>query len=307
LTLTIEHPGAFTTIQDLGRPGFRAAGVPLGGAVDSLALRVANMLVGNDPGAAGLECALVGPRVRFADDAIVAICGAKPRELPHWQPFEVRGGTALSLADLSDGAYAYLAIAGGIDVPLVMNSRSTDTRVGWGGIEGRALRTGDSLHTGAARIAKARGEWSINFRSWYATDPAVRILPGREFDQFGRDWLTVSFQAGSRSDRMGVRLRGPALQRKCSEELASSSVLPGTIQVPPDGQPVVLLCDAQTIGGYPRIGHVIGVDHARVAQLRPGSSVRFSEVTIDAAHELWRARSRELAILRTGIQAKLRG
>lgn len=306
MSILVEHPGAHTTVQDLGRPGQRSAGVPLGGAVDPLALRVANWLVGNDENTAALECLLVGPRLRFRRHALLALCGARAAGVPHWQAFEVRAGEMLELSKLENGAAAYLAVAGGIDVPPILGSRSTDTRLGWGGVNGRALRAGDRLKTGAVKSVEPAGQWRVNFADWYPIGDPLRIVRGAQWSEFASNWSHRRFKVTARSDRMAIRLRGEALERSRNEDLPSSPVCPGTIQVPPDGQPIVLLADAQTLGGYPKIGHVISVDLPRAAQLRPGELVYFEEVSIQRAHELQHQRGRELALLGQGIADKLK-
>jgi antagonist of KipI len=303
VSIVIEDPGAQTTVQDLGRIGLRSAGVPQGGAVDPLALVVANMLVGNSDGDAALQCMLTGPKIRFDDERLVALCGASAEGVPHWAAFRARAGDTIALTRLRGGVYAYLSIAGGIDVPPILGSRSTDIRVGWGGFEGRALHPGDTLNLGKPRFRTATGRWSVDFQPWYSIDSPVRIVKGPEWDEFDPSWTGRIFCVTPKTDAMGVRLAGKPLERDVDADMQSAPVIPGTIQVPPDGQPIVLLASAQTLGGYPRVANVISADIHRVAQFRPGTELRFAEISLGQAHELRRKRATELEHLRYGIAA----
>ena len=305
-TIEVVRAGMFTTVQDLGRTGRRASGVPASGAADPFAWRLANALVGNPENAAGLECTLVGPELKFSAPAVVALTGAEFGDLPRWRPFELAAGTVLKLGAARSGCRGYLAVAGGIEVPTVLGSRSTYARAGLGGLAGRALRDGDVLPvTPAARTL--RDHWRIDERVLpeYSSAPTVRVLPGRHAAQFDAAWCETRFAVSSRSDRMGVRLKGGPLRRATQSDLVSLPVAPGTVQVPPDGQPIVLLADAQTIGGYPQIAHVISVDLSLVAQVRPGDALRFAPVSLEEARELQAAQERALALLREGLAQKL--
>lgn len=285
MELEIVRAGLFTTVQDQGRPGWRAAGVPTGGAADAAALRNANRTVGNDVHAAGLECTLVGPQVRFSAPAVIAVCGAIAGELPPDTAIHVSPGQVLSLERISGGCRAYLAVAGGIDTPLLLGSRSTDVRCGWGGYRGRALRAGDTLPIGAPpppqqppQIAERTPSLSPNGAR------VLRVLRSSAWNDCESPLLGVEYTVSSRSDRMGVRLAGPPLRVRRAQAARSVAVLPGAIQSPPDGQPIVLSVDAPTIGGYPVVAYVITADLPRLAQLRPGDRVAFKETTLIAAH-----------------------
>ena len=303
--IEVIRGGMFTTVQDLGRFGHRARGVVQSGAADAFALRVANLLVGNPDHVAGLELTLVGPELRFLHDSVVALTGADFEGLPRWQPMTVAAGTVLKLGQARSGCRGYLAVAGGIDVAPVLGSRSTYPRAGLGGFEGRPLHAGDTLPIPAVRRAVS-GRWHIDERVLppYGAPAVLRVVRGAQGDEFSRAWLDAEYRTTAHSDRMGIRLAGPALARGSHTELVSSAVAPGTIQVPPDGHPIVLLADAQTIGGYPQLAHVIAVDLPLAAQLRPGDSLRFREVTLAHAHELALARERVLAMLREGLARK---
>lgn len=310
MEMTVARAGLFTTVQDLGRPGNRAAGVPVSGAADVFAARVANLLVGNSEDAAVLECTLIGPELRFEEEVVIAVAGAEFEGVEMWKPVAVRAGETLRLGRVRRGCRGYVAVRGGIDVAPILGSRSTCLRGRFGGVKGRALRDGDVVRIGgeaAGRSSVDRSTWFIDPRVLpvYPANPVVRVLPGAEADEFPRDWMEREFEVTAQADRMGVRLRGKPLVRESATELLSSGVAPGTVQVPPDGQPILLLADAQTIGGYPRLAHVVSVDLAQVAQLQAGDRIRFRAVTLEEAHQAWRERERTLALLREGLKAKL--
>jgi len=299
-------PGMFTTVQDLGRIGHRAKGVGPSGAVDTFALRLANLLVGNSESAAGLEFTLVGPELYFRSDTIVALGGAAFEGWPVWKPLRVRAGTRIQFGAARHGCRGYLALAGGIAVPEVLGSRSTHVRARLGGCHGRPLRAGDVLVV--PEVPRTLQEhWQIDPRLLppYSRDPVVRVVSGPDAGDFGGEFLASVFTVTSQSDRMGMRLRGPTLNRRVQADAASAPVVPGTVQVPPNGEPIVLLADAQTLGGYPQIAHVIGLDLPLVAQLRPGDRLRFREVSLAEAQEHTRTRERALAVLKQGLARKL--
>jgi biotin-dependent carboxylase-like uncharacterized protein len=303
--IEIVRPGMYTTVQDLGCLGHRAVGVAVAGAADALSARLANLIVGNPEDAAGLEATLVGPEIRFTRETVVALGGAEFEGLPAWRPVSVPAGTVLQLGAARRGCRGFLAIAGGVDVPRVLGSRSTHVRAGFGGWQGRVLRAGDRLPLAEANRA-LRGAWRVDPRMLpaYSSEPVVRILPGAQAAEFSAAWPDLCFKVRPQSDRMGVRLEGPAIVRGVASDLVSSPVSPGTIQVPPDGQPIVLLADAQTIGGYPQIAQVASVDLPLVAQLRPGDTVRFRVITLAEARAALAAREQALALLRTGLKEK---
>jgi antagonist of KipI len=307
MEINVVRAGMLTTVQDLGRRGHRAAGVPLSGAMDRMALRIANLLVGNAENAAGLEFTLVGPELEFSGDAVIAVTGAAFGSAPGWRPLVMRAGQRLALGAARSGCRGYLAIAGGIDVPEELGSRSTYLRGGLGGFAGRALRDGDCLR--AIAVARDVGDhWRIDERILpaYSAAPTVRVVRGVNTDEFGGLIFNTEFTVTPHSDRMGVRLGGPRLPRiGGGDELVSSAVAPGTVQIPSDGRPIVLMSDAQTIGGYPQAAHVIDVDLPLIAQLRPGDNVRFREVSLMDAHQLIQARERTLGMLREGLGQKL--
>ena len=315
-------------MQDLGRLGFRQFGVSVGGALDSHALRVANLLVGNDESAAGLEITLGGLRLRFVDDRIVAWCGGGfdvrlgSTSVAAGHAALVRSGQELMFNQPKVGCRCWLGISGEIDVPIVLGSRSTDLRTNFGGFDGRALRDGDEIALGrnskhAQSLVDLLREQRISpwspphdWSSPAQREPILRVMRGSDWNRFNdvtiQRFTNEVFIVSPDSDRMGVRLEGIELTRNHDIDLISEAVVPGTIQVPPGGKPIVLLGDCQTIGGYPKIAHVISVDLPIAAQLRVGDRVRFHEVSLTEAHQLLAERERDLAEFRVGIKLHVR-
>ncbi|MBX6364775.1 MAG: biotin-dependent carboxyltransferase [Gemmatimonadetes bacterium] len=324
MNVRVLAPGLLTTVQDLGRAGHQHEGVAVGGAMDELALRVANLLVGNAEGDAALEATLAGPCLEFDEDALVAITGAAlpatvdGRPVPAWRPLRVPAGATLALGRATAGCRAYIAVAGGIDVPPVLGSRSTHLRAGIGGRDGRALRRGDALPVGPSsplsrRIAAALpadgiARWGAgpSIRPVLDAEPTLRIIRDRHFDALTpasrRRLLECVLRVGAQSDRMGYRLEGAVLGLTAPVEPISEAVTFGTVQLPPGGAPIVLMADRQTTGGYPRLAHVATVDLPLLAQLPPGGRLRLREVSLEEAQRLYLARGRDLARLRLAIQ-----
>ena len=316
--MIVQRAGFLTSVQDLGRTGFRQFGVSTSGALDSFALRVANLLVGNDEGAAGLEITLGGLQLRFEDERVVAWCGGEfdvqigSRALPPGHVAHLQRGSELKFGRAQIGCRCWLAISGGIDVPAVLGSRSTELRANFGGLEGRVLRDGDQLSLGEFRRSETAATGGIS--SWTAPHdwaspasphPNLRFIRGVDWNRFNdvaiERFTHHKFTVSSDSDRMGVRLDGAELKREDETDLISEAVAPGTIQVPPSGKPILLLGDCQTIGGYPKIAHVITVDLGIAAQLRAGDGVRFFEVSLQDAHRLLMERERDLERFRIGV------
>ena len=318
MNAVVTRAGFLTSVQDLGRTGLRQFGVSTSGALDSFGLRVANLLVGNDEGAAGLEITLGGLQLRFEDERIVAWCGGGfdvqigSRALPAGHAAHLQAGDELKFGLAQIGCRCWLAISGGIDVPVVLGSRSTDLRANFGGLEGRRLHDGDHLSLGEFRQSETAAAAGIS--SWTAPHdwaspasrhPSLRFIRGVDWNRF--DDVTIQrfaqheFMVSPDSDRMGVRFDGSELKREVETDLISEAVAPGTIQVPPSGKPILLLGDCQTIGGYPKIAHVITVDLGIAAQLRAGDGVRFFEVSLQDAHRLLMERQRDLERFRIGL------
>lgn len=305
MEMRVVRAGMLTTVQDLGRRGYLAQGVPGGGAADPFALRVANLLVGNPEDAPGLEITLTGPELEFADAAWVAVCGARFEDVPAWRPVRVESGGRLRFGRRAQGCRAYLSVSGGIDVDPVMGGRGTLLAAGLGGYHGRALRDGDVVRFNASTRSPT-GHWGIDERMLpqYSREPTVRVVPGAHGGEFGGEFLEARFGVTPNSDRMGIRLDGPVLRRSAAGDIVSSAVAPGTVQVPPDGHPIVLMADAQTLGGYPRIAHAASVDIPLLAQLAPGDGVRFRSTSVAEAHALARGQEHQIALLRQGLAGK---
>ena len=320
MEMIVTRAGFLTSVQDLGRTGFREFGVSTSGALDPFGMRVANLLVGNDEGAAGLEITLGGLQLRLNDERIVAWCGGEfdvqigSRSLPAGHVALLQAGDELKFRPPQIGCRGWLAISGGVDVPIVLGSRSTDLRANFGGFDGRALRDGDVIPLGprpgspipATRISSwtAPHDWVSPAR----LNPILRFVRGMDWTRFNAATIqrltSEPFTVSPDSDRMGVRLTGPELSRADNVDLISEAVAAGTVQVPPSGQPILLLGDCQTIGGYPKIAHVITVDLGIAAQLRAGDRVRFSEVSLDDAHRLLLERERALERFRIGLSLR---
>jgi len=314
MSIRVVRAGLLTTVQDLGRYGLQHLGIVPGGAMDPVAHTIANALVGNPAEAATLECTLFGPTLLLEVDALVALYGAAfdakagGQPLPHNRPLLIKAGTTLTTGAASRGARAYLAIAGGFQVPEVLGSRSTYLPAEFGGLSGRALKAGDLLPVAAdlarmsasrfERLARRRAEVdgdAVRSVRWFApalTLPAdngmtVRALEGRHHAQFDgasrAAFFSHSWKIAAASNRMGYRLEGPRLARTGMVDILSEPTCQGTVQVPNDGAPIVLMADHQTTGGYPKIAEIAGADIPGLAQLAPGRSVRFVQCRVDEA------------------------
>lgn len=330
MSLSILKPGLLTTVQDLGRHGYQKEGIVVSGAMDATALRVANLLVGNAEEAAGLEITLLGPRIRFESDHLLALTGAHLSPTLNGQPVGMnrpvwaRAGTELAFGAPVAGSRAYLAVSGGMALAPVLGSRATYLRAGFGGLQGRALLAGDSIPcNGPTPVGRqliealaatapvgawAQAPWTPGpeLTPKPCRNPIIRAMRGPEFYSFSseaqRDFWQLPFTLTTEADRMGYRLQGPALERPGGAELLSSAVTFGTVQVPAGGQPIVLMADHQTTGGYPRIAQVITADFSALAQVAPGQSIRFQEVSVAEAQALYLAQERQLLALKRAIE-----
>ncbi|AHG21611.1 hypothetical protein Z042_19880 [Chania multitudinisentens RB-25] len=285
--LKILRAGIYTTVQDLGRNGFRRLGISQGGALDLPALKIANLLVGNLPNAAGLEITLGQFSAEFTQSGWIALtgagCDAQLEGKPLWTGwrYPVKKGQKLTLKMPKRGMRSYLALSGGIAVPEMLGSRSTDLKAGFGGLDGRQLKDGDVLPLGSSDKLPVN---SVGVRQLLFNN-RVRALPGPEYDEFSEEaqeafWRTA-WQLSPQSNRMGYRLHGStALSRTTEREMLSHGLLPGVVQVPHNGQPIVLMADAQTTGGYPRIACVIEADLYHLAQIRLGEAIHFIPCTL---------------------------
>ncbi|HEX7157263.1 MAG TPA: biotin-dependent carboxyltransferase family protein [Burkholderiaceae bacterium] len=321
MNIRVLKPGSFTTIQDAGRWGSQQLGVSASGPMDEVSHRIANLLVGNPPAAATLEVTLLGPVLGFDVDAVVAVVGGTPNvrldgsPVPAARTLQVTSGEVLTVKDLARGARCYIAVAGGIVVPEVLGSCATHARSRLGGLLGRPLRSGDVLQVGRAAAAAGR-PWAARAAHWsvssyelarlHSPDP-IRVLRGRHEARFPagvRDaFYQERFLITTQSDRMGFRLRAGSAALASHTAAISEGVSFGTVQLPPDGHPIVLMADRQPTGGYPCIANVITADLPRLAQCRPGESISFEQVTLERAYEALRGQEEFLRRLALSLQA----
>ena len=301
--LVIQDAGPLTTVQDLGRPGHLRVGIPESGPVDRESFVLANRLVGNADGAAGLECTLTGPRVEFTDERAVAVTGAEmPVTLngapaPRWETFRVKAGDVLKLGFAKNGVRSYLAISGGIDTPPALGSRATYVRGQLGGLGGRALRKEDRLPLAPSPTIRY-GRLRTDRIPDYSGEAEIRVVLGPQDDRFTERgiaaFLEGAYEMLPQSDRMGARLKGPAVEHVRGHDIISDGIALGGVQVVGDGQPIILLVDRQSTGGYTKIATVCSFDIGRVGQIKPGQRLSFRRVTVAAAHALVRARRADM-------------
>lgn len=301
--IRVKSPGMLSTIQDVGRRGLTEIGIGRGGAADTLSLRVGNRLVGNDDGAAAVEMTWTGGTFEFDCDTLIALTGgdadarvdgsATVRAIESWTPEWIGAGERLIIGSIRSGARLYLCVAGGIDVPLVLNSRSTHLVGAFGGLAGRSLRTDDTLHTCNRINTESVHSPPTELGRFCKSILARRTLRAVEGAQHGlfeeaaieRFW-TSSFTVSMHSDRAGIRLEGRIGSSALGGRMASEGMMSGAVQVPESGEPIVLGVDHPTTGGYPVIACVAAVDHAVLGQIRPGEQIRFERVTREHARQL---------------------
>lgn len=318
MKIEVLKPGAQTQAQDLGRYGYQGLGVPVSGVMDEWSHRLANLLAGNSGDEATLEIVLTGPTLRFEAATRIAICGADlsarldGRRLRPDRAVDVPAGGVLEFGACEAGLRAYLAVRGGLAITPLMGSRSSYVRGGFGGFAGRALRKGDVLLAPDASGRPAPRGPGVRpiLPSSVPREPRgqavpLRVMPGEHWALFtpaAREaLLQAEFRITAQSDRMGYRLEGPPLARSTPGELVSEAMSFGTIQVPNDGQPIVLMAERHGTGGYPKIAHVISVDLPRLAQLGPQQTLRFQAVTLETAQALYLQREQLLATLRDAL------
>jgi biotin-dependent carboxylase-like uncharacterized protein len=322
MAFEVKKPGLATTVQDLGRPGYYHLGIPLSGAMDQEALIAANLLVGNEEGAAGLEIVFMGPELIFLDDAVVAVTGAElPPKIdgepqPTWTALPVKAGQSLSFDYLRQGARAYLAIAGGIDVPVVLGSRSTYALGALGGFEGRKLAQGDVVQVAGTGWVSSGRSLPPELRRADEDPAEVRMLPGLYWHRItqaaGEGFFADTWKVAPEADRIGYRFRGGAPLEFVPREppfgagsdpsnIVDACYPYGSIQVPGGTEPIVLHRDAVSGGGYFMLGTVISADMDLIAQLQPHKPVRFVEVGMEEALEARAARRRSLDRIRAAL------
>jgi antagonist of KipI len=327
MSIRVLRPGMLSTLQDLGRYGYQHLGIVPCGAMDPISHAMANALVGNAESSATLECTVVGPELHFEENSLVALYGAafgqRADGLPANRPVLVSAGMTVSIGSAVRGARAYLAVAGGFTVPEVLGSRSTYAPAGFGGYGGRALRAGDRLQTVEdiaelsaerfSRIGEATRRGGLRTVRWSAPEltvpgdgtPIVRAVEGRHHCQFDdaaqAAFFSHEWRISPNSNRIGYRLEGLQLRRREPVEVLSEPTCLGTVQVPNDGSPIVLMADHQTTGGYPKIAEVAGADISQLAQLAPGARIRFAACSVEEAQRAEDRQVERVRCLRTAV------
>lgn len=312
--IRVISPGMLSTVQDLGRCGLSSIGVGRGGAADTISLRVGNRLVGNADGAATIEMTWIGGTFEFNRDAVVALTGGlldarllrrnETRPFSMWMPQQILAGDRLALGPIQSGARSYLCVASGIDVPHVLNSRSTHLVGEFGGFTGRALKAGDGLAVGTSSTGSVNAVSNRDVEAFcmhILARRTIRAVEGAQYDLFNDEVIAAfwssSFQVSMHSDRAGLRLHGRISPSALGGRMPSEGMMPGAVQVPESGEPIVLGVDHPTTGGYPVIACVAAVDHAVLGQIRPGEQIRFERITREQARQLYVDLERELTVL----------
>ena len=296
-TFLVLTPGPYTTVQDKGRFGYQQIGVPISGAIDQFAFRVANLLVGNPEESAVLEITVVGPQLAVLREVDLALTGAEMGfELNHdpvecWKTVRVKPGDVISIQQVKSGCRGYLAVSGGIDVPEVMGSRSTYVGGKLGGYKGRTLIKGDIIQSVDGSLLNKPRYLPESWIPRYSEEVLLHAIPGPQddfFDEGMETFFQSEFSVTVKADRMGYRLQGPSIQlkEKMPKSIISEPTMPGGVQIPADRQPIILLAE-QTVGGYAKIATVISPDLSRIAQAIPGNTVRFEQVSLESAHRLY--------------------
>jgi antagonist of KipI len=329
VSISVLNPGLQSTIQDLGRHGYQKYGVIVSGAMDAYAMRLANIAVGNNENEGVLEITMIGPSLELEKGTLISITGGNisptinGKKIPMGRPVYLKEDCVLNFGACIAGCRSYLAIAGGFDVPEVMESKSTYLRAQFGGFNGRALKKGDILNIGAKSVVAIKiieklqeitkkGEFVAT--SWYmgestvenANSTIIRVFKDRQFDNISDEsinkFFNSEFNVDNKSDRMGYRLCGEKIELKERLEMISEEVSVGTIQIPPDGNPIILLADRQTTGGYPKIAHVVSVDIQKIVQLKPNSKIKFKQITLKEAERLYFEREKYIDELKKAIR-----
>ncbi len=294
--IRIIEPGPLSTIQDKGRIGYQKYGMPMSGAMDLFSYRVANKLVGNWEGAAAIEFTLGGPAIEFMAEGKIAITGAEiapfidDRPVPLWHTLVVNKGSVLTFQKMKAGLRGYIAFAGDVIVPAVLNSRSTYLKGQIGGCNGRKLMRGDLLEIGNYHEKNPNQGYRLPnaLLPSYGTTEEIRVVLGPQEQLFTKEglrtFLTSPYQITNHSDRMGYRLKGPVVTHVDKADIISDGIPLGAIQVPGDGQPIIMMADRQTVGGYAKIATVISTDICTLAQMPPGSMISFKSVSLDEAY-----------------------
>lgn len=305
-----ENPGVLTTIQDEGRYGYEQFGMSPAGPMDGTAFRTANLLVGNPEGESALEATVLGPTLRFDQDNVIAVTGAdmapalNGQPCPMYQAVSVKAGDQLKLGAAKTGCRAYIAFAGGLDVPQVMGSRATALQNKVGGYQGRKLAKGDAVgfRTPNPSLPLPR---TAPVPAPAGREVTIRVILGPQDDMFTKEgldtFLSQPYTVSKDFDRMGCRLEGPVIQHKTDGNIISDGMVTGAIQVPTSGQPIIMLAERQTVGGYTKIATVISTDLPLVGQRKTGDVICFQAVSVEEAHRAWRETNRELEELKANL------
>ena len=329
MSITVLKPGLLTTIQDMGRPCYQKYGVIVSGAMDTYSARLSNIIVGNSENEAVLEITLIGPSLKLEKGTLFSLTGANlsptidGKSIPIGRAIYLTKDCILEFGTCINGCRSYLAIAGGFDIPIVMNSKSTYLRAGFGGFKGRALKKNDVLKIGtksklSTNIIKSfNGNATFVLSSWHlksfvdinSENTVIRVFESTNFKDFKEESIkklfTTKFTVSSKSDRMGYKLFGEKIELKHTMEMISEPVNLGTIQIPPDGNPIILLSDRQTTGGYPKIANVASVDIQKIAQLKPNDKITFKKITLEEATQLYFERETVVRELKESINLML--
>lgn len=315
MSICILQPGMLTTVQDIGRFGYQQFGMPTAGAVDPRSAMLGNILVGNPVGAAVLECTMLGPVFCLQNDTVFAVTGGdlsptlNGREIPSYQAIMGKAGDVVAFGSLRSGCRAYIAFSGGIDVPLVMGSRSTYLKAKLGGFDGRRLQKGDVVPIGAVEQSLDNLECRRTAREYteHAVD-TLRVVMGPQDDAFTmrgiETFLAENYTVTAESDRMGCRMDGPVVEHRTAADIISDGVVCGSVQIPASGKPIIMLADHQTTGGYTKIATVISADFRLLGQLKAGDLVHFAAVTIEEAQEALLAQRASLSLLEEALNRK---
>lgn len=310
--IKFANGGFLTTVQDMGRIGYQESGMSVSGVMDQRSAALANILVGNEETEAVLEVTLMGPMLQFTEGNIIAVTGGNlgPKlngaDLPMYQAVRVKKGDSMSFAGMFSGSRAYVAFAGGLDIPVVMGSKSTNLKSKVGGYQGRKLGAGDEIGFAAPKdnLPNIRNR-KVKPDDFTASEQVLRVVLGPQDDCFTEKgletFLNETYAFTNESDRMGCRLEGEVIEHKNGGDIITDGIAFGAIQVPSHGKPIIMMADHQTTGGYTKIGAVISVDLPKVAQSRPGGKVKFQKVSIEEAQELYIAQKKEFAALKEAL------
>lgn len=307
----IINPGLLTTVQDLGRWGYQRYGMSVAGSMDHFATKVANYLVGNDENQAVLETTLMSPEIEFLCDEVISITGAnmKPKingeAVPMWTSLIVRANDKLSFSNATSGIRTYIAFSTGIDVPEIMNSKSTFLKGKIGGFKGRKLAKGDEIPLKNKVIPDSGSYLPKKFDPEYKEDNTIRVVLGPQDDYFSKEsidtFLNSEYKITSEADRMGYRLDGAKIEHIEGADIISDGIVFGSVQVPGHGSPIIMMADRQTTGGYTKIATVITPDLSKLAQMKPGSKINFKKISIEESQEIYREYEEKISDIKSFI------